>query len=240
LERATQLQVGGSRCAKWLQTSVGWPHWAENQWRWPVDEGDKLVCKGPLQFKHTEFDCKEHQLNANMNGDVLNAYGLPLMEKQARCMSSETKNSMVTLETALGVEQICRTTMQAPREVSRMCRRCWIVLQGRNDGTATYIGPGGPRWRIEGSNGFNRSMDVSSASNSAEIARIDHGNGVGVYLGAEAARQCILEAEHLGNHADELNGTGDHADTFRVHTDVYSTENNVIMPTDTPENVRTP
>ena len=95
-----------------------------------VDEGDKLVCKGPLQFMHAEFYCKEeHQLKANINGDVLNACGLLLMGEQARCASSETKNSMVMLETALGVRQICRTTMQAPKEVGWMCQRCWIVLQ---------------------------------------------------------------------------------------------------------------
>lgn len=66
--------------------------------------------------------------------------------------------------------------------------------------------------------------DVSSMSHSTEMARMDHGNDTGMYLGAEAARQRILQVD-----------TGDRADTLRVHMDAHSTENDVMMPTGSPE-----
>lgn len=82
------------------------------------------------------------------------------------------------------------------------------------------MGTGGARWRIEGTSDFKGSTEVSSVLNTAETARVDHGNGKGTYLDAEAVRQHVLEAEHLSDHADEW-----------VDTDVHSAANDVIMPT---------
>jgi len=56
------------------------------------------------------------------------------------------------------------------------------------DGTGTYMGAGGERWCIGGSSGFKGSMNMLSVSNSAKTAGIGHGNGMGMYLGAEYHR----------------------------------------------------
>lgn len=108
-------------------------------------------------------------------------------------------------------------TPRGQTDISKALDKC---CTGRDDGTGTYMGTGGARWRIEGTSGFKGSTEVSSVSNSAETARVDHGNGTGTYLDAEAARQHVLEAEHLSNHADEW-----------VDTDMHRAVNDVIMPT---------
>lgn len=95
---------------------------------------------------------------------------------------------------------------------------------GRDDGTGVYMGAGGARWCIEESSGFKGSMVVSSVLNSTEIARMDHGNDTGTYLGTEAARQHILKSEHLSNRADGSNGTGDRADTSEEMAAARSTQ----------------
>lgn len=54
--------------------------------------------------------------------------------------------------------------------------------------------------------------DVSSMSHSTEMARMDHGNDTGMYLGAEAAKQRILQVEHRRpcGHVEGAHGRAQH------------------------------
>ena len=67
------------------------------------------------------------------------------------------------------------------------------------NGAGAYMCAGGARWRIKGFSGFKGLSDALSVFNSAESARIGHGNSVGTYLGAEDTRQRVPDAEHLSD-----------------------------------------